>query len=188
MVVMGIFNAGGSYEYIDGITLIRAFASAGGSNERGALFVPEFDALIHGFIQHDTAMLGTTSEGSVKLYDDVDTVLTSKTLDPDQSSTGQTFVYFDEAIQLTAGETYRLTYDHTGGNNNTILTNTTMTNQSAEMLKTMHGVDTFYTTSRTGGGAGGAWTDVNTTAPLFSLILEPNATGGASPSATGYGG
>jgi len=150
-----------------------SFSSASTPDERGNIFEPVAPIQVNGFTVAITAPAGAST--TIKLMDSSDNVLATQIVDTDTRTTsyGIGHYKFDVAVNLTAGQSYRITA--------TPNATAVALQEYAEILGTpqIAAMSSFYKTSRTDAGA---WTDDSTVIthlfPIISGIDDGASTGG----------
>jgi hypothetical protein len=161
----------GSYAWIPGATAAvsgiasEAYSSSSTPDERGNIIVPTFTGTVCGFW-----FVGSPSgDTDIVLYNSVDGVVLSKSLDKDTIATAAvhkpTEILFNSTATLTASATYRLVAKPTTTSNTNL---SGWSYPAAAVLGAEPAGTQVYSTTRTDGGA---WTDAQTKRYGLGLFL-----------------
>lgn len=171
----------GTFHYIPGSVVQGASPylfhdSYSNGTEQGMKFVPEFSMTVRGMVWAGD----TYSDFTAKLYDSDNNVLTSMAVPdgPGSNTDNTNEIIFPTEVELTAGETYRVTVLNSGISVLRIWQFTTGSAARAQTASTA-----CEMTSR----SGGAWTDAPTILPSVALILSEIDIGSSGGSAYSYG-
>jgi hypothetical protein len=154
-----------------------SFNSGTSPDEAGNVFVPEINSSVIG-VQMTAIHANSATTYTVEIKNAANTVLASKTIPANicETAIGSKMFYFDAAVNVTAGATYRITVVPSTANSVTLYINALF-----GAGHPTHGVgDGLYYTRRTDAGA---WTDTTTEVATIYPVF-----GGFDDGAGGGGG